>query len=184
MKAQKLAERDGWSCWLCGGEINPDAPVGSPSSPSIDHVVPKSRGGKTEMSNLRLAHRRCNGHRGNHLPELRWPAEFALLDAPSLWQSLRRIVTRAQRSPNGHSLGHRKDNPEAKADVVALAPSADLAREAAAWAEATAERFLGGSWRAEVDAVGAGDAHAIRLSVAGPVADPGRPFSADKERRR
>lgn len=182
MKAEQLARRDGWQCWLCGGEVDPDAPPSSPAAPTVDHVVPRSRGGRTEPSNLRLAHRRCNGRRGNRLPELDWPAELALMDAPSLWQSLRRIVTRAQRSPDGHSLGRRRHSPDAKADVVALAPTAEAAALACSWVEATAERFLGGTWTATADAVGVGDARVIRLSVQGPVADPGRPLSPGGDR--
>lgn len=163
MTIERIAERDGWSCWLCGGALDGDGPLNGPAAPTIDHVVPRSRGGRSDLSNLRLAHRRCNGRRGNHLPELDWPTDLALLDAPNLWQSLRRIVNRV-------------DRPSASPELVALAADRDSAVRAAEWVTATAERFLGGRWEAVVEPVGAGEAHRVRLSVAGPVADPGKPF--------
>src|SRR3954447_5673084 len=86
----RIAERDGWWCWLCGEAIEPDA-VG-PWQPTIDHLVPRSRGGSSELSNLRLAHRRCNNHRGSHLPELDWPRDWPMLLASNLWTSLARLA--------------------------------------------------------------------------------------------
>jgi hypothetical protein len=68
VKPEQPAERDDWICWLCGGGIDPDAPVGSPASATIDHVIPRSRGGANEETNVRPAHRRCNGRPGNRLP--------------------------------------------------------------------------------------------------------------------
>lgn len=158
MRAEALGERDGWDCWLCGGEVDRDAPPGSPWTPTVDHVVPKSRGGKTEPSNLRLAHRRCNSARGNRATELAWPDDFGLLDAPALWPSLGRIVRRG-----------------GQAQVVALAPTLEVAEQAAAWVVGTATTFLGGDWTALPDPTGVDDCHVIRLSVTGDVADPGRP---------
>lgn len=34
---------------------------------SIDHIVPKSLGGGNDISNLKLAHKICNGRKGNAL---------------------------------------------------------------------------------------------------------------------
>jgi hypothetical protein len=33
----------------------------------LDHIIPKSRGGKTELNNLAFACPRCNGHKWNFL---------------------------------------------------------------------------------------------------------------------
>ena len=158
MRIADLGERDGWRCWLCEGDVDPEAPARSPWAGSIDHVVPRSRGGGSEPGNLRLAHRRCNGRRGSHLPELDWPASFAAVDPVPLWQALARLA----RKP-----GTR--------EVVALVPLADRAADAAAWVTTRAERFLGGRWHAEV--VPAGDLQAVWLTAdpAVPVRDPGRP---------
>lgn len=54
---QHLVDRDGPLCWLCGAPLNGDA--------TLDHVLPKSKGGSNSRENLRLAHRHCNAKRGN-----------------------------------------------------------------------------------------------------------------------
>lgn len=155
-----LAARDGWRCWLCEGEIDPTAVPNSPAAATVDHVVPRSRGGATEPANLRLAHRRCNGVRGNELPELHWPERFMLIDGAPLWRTLARILKR--RSP----------------EIIAVAPTRDLATAAAQWATVRIERFVGGDWTAEVEPVGVeGDSCIIRLTLTGEpdITDVGRP---------
>lgn len=159
-RLERLAARDGWVCWLCEGPIDPGAPSRSPGAPTADHVVPRSRGGTSDLANLRLAHRRCNGDRANDLPELQWPERFAVIDGAPVWQALARIV--------------RKGRPE----VVALVPTRELADDAAAWVTRRAERFLGGDWWADVEPAGAdSDACVVSLGVRenSGVADPGRP---------
>lgn len=160
-RVDDLAGRDGWLCWLCELPIDPDAIVGSPGRATVDHVVPKSRGGRTEPANLRLAHARCNGRRGNDLPELIWPERFMLIDAAPLWQSLARILKR--RSP----------------EIIAVAPTHDLAIDAAAWATLRVERFIGGHWHSELERIGSSDTHLIRLALEGEpdIADVGRPIT-------
>ena len=116
MQLHRLAERDGWSCWLCGGDIDPDAPRTSPVAGTVDHLVPRSRGGTDERSNLRLAHRRCNTRRGSHLPELHWPGRWPMLMSVHVWTALARLAPR----------------PGA-AEVVAVAPLLEMADEAAQW---------------------------------------------------
>ncbi len=156
------ADRDGWMCWLCGNPVDPNTPPNTAWAPTVDHVVPKSRGGATEPANLRLAHRRCNSARGNRLPELQWPDEFLLIDAAPLWQTISRIMKR------------RHD------EVVAVAPTKELATKAAQWASDTAERFVGGQWQTTVSSIGlSGDAHTVRMVLCGEpdLADPGRPIA-------
>lgn len=62
---QALVLRDNGICWLCGKPCNIDADSNDNEYPSIDHVVPISKGGKDEWSNIKLAHRLCNSLRGN-----------------------------------------------------------------------------------------------------------------------
>lgn len=57
-KLQVIAERDNWTCWLCGRDVRP-------TSASADHLIPKSKGGKNVITNLKLAHKGCNSRRGN-----------------------------------------------------------------------------------------------------------------------
>ena len=89
-----LGERDQWTCWVCGGEVTPSTPQGSPHGASVDHVIPRSRGGSNDRSNLRLAHRRCNGQRGSRIPELLWPKHLTVLDPAPLWPVLQRALRR------------------------------------------------------------------------------------------
>lgn len=55
-----VLERDGWRCQICGKKIPKTAAYPDPLSPSVDHVVPLSLGGKHEMKNVQAAHLICN----------------------------------------------------------------------------------------------------------------------------
>jgi hypothetical protein len=61
MKAVEILERDNWTCKICGS-ATPKGLRGTVHdlAPEIDHIVPRSRGGDDEDSNLRCACRRCN----------------------------------------------------------------------------------------------------------------------------
>lgn len=69
----QIAERDGWKCHLCGGDIDKKRHgYGKPNwwGASADHVIPWSAGGSDDESNLRAAHWGCNVMRNNkQLPE-------------------------------------------------------------------------------------------------------------------
>lgn len=56
--------RDKGRCHLCSRRV-PDKPWPHPLSPSLDHVIPLSRGGAHDPANVRLAHLRCNTAKGN-----------------------------------------------------------------------------------------------------------------------
>jgi 5-methylcytosine-specific restriction endonuclease McrA len=58
LNVAQIADRDGHTCGICGGPV--DMHVPGLFGPSIDHVVPVSRGGSNEADNLQLAHRICN----------------------------------------------------------------------------------------------------------------------------
>ena len=64
--AQAIFDRDGWRCQLCGGHLDASL-IGQRHNhqrPSIDHVVPLSRGGTDDATNLQAAHLRCNEMKG------------------------------------------------------------------------------------------------------------------------
>ena len=63
---KRLIERDGHNCHICKKPIFavPSSPVVKPHEMTIDHVVPKAKGGTDDDSNLRLAHYGCNADRG------------------------------------------------------------------------------------------------------------------------
>lgn len=55
-----IFERDGWRCHLCGRRVRRDVSTHHPLAPTIDHLVPLSRGGPDAPYNVACAHRRCN----------------------------------------------------------------------------------------------------------------------------
>lgn len=57
---RSLIRTYGYVCHLCGGDIPPDVPEYHPLEFTIDHLIPRSRGGRNCLSNLRPAHRQCN----------------------------------------------------------------------------------------------------------------------------
>ncbi|MFT5883659.1 MAG: 5-methylcytosine-specific restriction endonuclease McrA [Arcticibacterium sp.] len=59
LNRQNVFKRDGNVCVYCG----------KGRDLTIDHVLPKSRGGKTNWSNLVAACKACNGLKGNNTPE-------------------------------------------------------------------------------------------------------------------
>lgn len=58
-----LAERDGWTCHICGKPTSRTR-GNKRESPSVDHLVPLSCGGTHTWGNVALAHRHCNAVRG------------------------------------------------------------------------------------------------------------------------
>lgn len=58
-----VIERHGMKCWLC------DADIAHLGDLHLDHVQPRSKGGRDTASNLRPAHALCNMRRGNRSPE-------------------------------------------------------------------------------------------------------------------
>jgi 5-methylcytosine-specific restriction endonuclease McrA len=59
--ARGIWERDGGVCQYTGRKLKP-------SEGNIDHVIPRSRGGKTSWDNCVLAHREVNSRKGSRLP--------------------------------------------------------------------------------------------------------------------
>ncbi len=54
-----LFKRDGYSCQYCG----------TSKDLTLDHVVPKSKGGKSSWTNLVTACKHCNSRKGDETPE-------------------------------------------------------------------------------------------------------------------
>lgn len=57
---RRVFERDGWRCQLCRRLVRRDVSMGHLLEPTIDHIVPLSRGGTHEYRNVQTAHRKCN----------------------------------------------------------------------------------------------------------------------------
>ena len=60
-------------CALCGGPMlrnrfqAPHARIWARERATLDHIWPKSKGGKDTAENLQLAHAHCNKVKGNHV---------------------------------------------------------------------------------------------------------------------
>ncbi len=59
LSRQNVFKRDNHRCVYCN----------SPHDLTLDHVLPRSRGGKTTWSNLVAACKKCNARKGDYLPE-------------------------------------------------------------------------------------------------------------------
>ena len=69
---QDLIERDGGVCALCGEPVDAndyimdgETFIAGNNYPSVDHIIPLSRGGCHTWNNVQLAHRVCNSRKGN-----------------------------------------------------------------------------------------------------------------------
>jgi 5-methylcytosine-specific restriction endonuclease McrA len=60
-----IAERDRWRCCLCRKAVSPTIKWPDSMSPSLDHLVPLSKGGAHDPSNVALAHLGCNSAKNN-----------------------------------------------------------------------------------------------------------------------
>lgn len=56
---KQLINSRGNICEICG------KPITDMKDCTVDHILPKSKGGLTTVDNCRLAHRECNLRRGN-----------------------------------------------------------------------------------------------------------------------
>lgn len=62
-----IYERDIWLCGLCVTPVDPDCAWPDPMSPSLDHIIPLSKGGTHIHENVQLAHLTCNVSKGNRV---------------------------------------------------------------------------------------------------------------------
>lgn len=62
-----IYKRDDYTCQLCGKKVEMGKEFPHPMSPSIDHILPLSKGGTHEPDNCQLAHLRCNTKKGNRV---------------------------------------------------------------------------------------------------------------------
>lgn len=60
LRRAAIIKRDGPNCWICGLPFKPK------EKPTLDHVKPKSKGGTHALSNLKIAHMKCNTSRGSN----------------------------------------------------------------------------------------------------------------------
>jgi 5-methylcytosine-specific restriction endonuclease McrA len=70
--------RDGWRCQFCAVRF-------APHELTMDHVLPRSKGGRTVWENIATSCRKCNGRKGGRTPE---QAGMHLLTTPVKPKSL------------------------------------------------------------------------------------------------
>jgi len=64
VRLDDVVDRDGWRCGICGDGVDAGIAWPDPLSPSLDHIVPLSRGGSHTLANCQIAHLRCNISKG------------------------------------------------------------------------------------------------------------------------
>jgi hypothetical protein len=62
-------------CLICNGWLSFDPRDGE--GVNVEHIVPRVRGGATELANLALTHPRCNGEKGRRWDNSRRPERAA-----------------------------------------------------------------------------------------------------------
>ena len=62
LSRKNILLRDRYTCQFCGRVL-------PASELTLDHVVPRSRGGHTDWDNLVACCHKCNNHKGDRLPE-------------------------------------------------------------------------------------------------------------------
>lgn len=61
--------RDGWKCFICHGDIDPNLRKPDPLCATLEHEPPLSRGGQHIYSQVFAAHLKCNISKGSMLLE-------------------------------------------------------------------------------------------------------------------
>lgn len=69
ISVERLVKRDKGICYLCNEQVNTNVDPNDDYYPSIEHVIPVSKGGTHTWNNVRLAHRICNTEKGTNILE-------------------------------------------------------------------------------------------------------------------
>ena len=67
---EEVAERDSFTCYLCGDLVDMSLPRTSRFGATLDHVIPISKGGVDSLDNLKLAHWVCNIRKSDKILEV------------------------------------------------------------------------------------------------------------------
>lgn len=65
VRRSEIYKRDNYRCQLCGKKLKMNAEVPHPNAPTLDHIIPLSKGGTHEPTNVHAAHFLCNATKGN-----------------------------------------------------------------------------------------------------------------------
>ena len=62
---KEIFQSGNWTCGICQEPIDPSLKWPHRDSPSVDHIIPLSKGGKHIRENVQPAHLGCNASKGN-----------------------------------------------------------------------------------------------------------------------
>ncbi|MFK8023106.1 MAG: hypothetical protein AB8G26_03995 [Ilumatobacter sp.] len=120
-RLSEVGERDGWRCWICDGDVDPDQSVNDERGPSVDERITdrraKSKGKKKGAGGLseRLAHRGCNTGKGKVEAVVPWADHLFVVDPSPIIPSVERLAAKGGR------------------EVMARCPTRSDAAEAGEW---------------------------------------------------
>ena len=106
-KKLRLIERDGKQCFYCGMQAKRLAKL------TVDHVVPRSQGGTSELGNLVLACRPCNVRKGGKTIA-QWKQELEYMLASIEKISTKISLPAAKHAANSQSPKIRSSKQQAK----------------------------------------------------------------------
>ena len=111
--------RDGWACQYCGARQNL----------TVDHVIPRSKGGSSDWTNIVASCAPCNRRKGDHLPGQAGDAPALQARGPESQRVHPRREPRRSRSPGAS--GCRSGPWPTRRSARRSAPAAEQAREVA-----------------------------------------------------
>lgn len=99
-----IFERDDYQCGICGGQTDPTADPQHAAYPTLDHVIPISKGGGHIYLNLQCAHRGCNTTKSSRIDIESCTEQLTGVierEAPQLGSGLASLIV--------HSASHREE---------------------------------------------------------------------------
>lgn len=79
-KARQIILKTQTVCGICGKPVDFSYKYPHPLSPTVDHIIPVSKGGHpSDLSNLQLAHRCCNREKSDKLMQSKTEVKVEVL---------------------------------------------------------------------------------------------------------